>query len=97
MIYHCYRGTRTPPNETGCHAYSADGGAKWAVSPYPVYNTTALMAAGATIDFNYRERPEILFSTDGTPQFLLTGVETGLKDNDYPNCSSMSIATSIFA
>ena len=97
MIYHCYRGARNPPNETGCHAYSADGGAKWTVSPYPVYNTTVPMQNGATQNFDYRERPEILFNKDGTPQFLLTGVETGLKDNDYPNCSSASIVTPILA
>jgi hypothetical protein len=118
MIFHCYRGTRNPPNLTGCHAYSGNGGVSWSVSPNPVYTTTVPMANGTTVNFNYRERPEILFdpgsstaaetefggNTGGSirtnpriPRFLLTGVETGIKSNDYPNCASISIATVINA
>eukprot|EP00040_Diaphanoeca_grandis_P000712 m.273930 g.273930 ORF g.273930 m.273930 type:complete len:104 (-) comp109648_c0_seq1:10-321(-) len=97
MVFRCYRGRRNPPNETGCHTYSNDGGKTWTVSTDPVYTTTATMDNGTIVDYNYRERPEILFDDNGVPQHLLTGVETGLKGNDYPNCASVSISTTVLS
>jgi len=89
LVFHCYRG-----NITGCHSFSPDG-VHWTVSNETTYDTTVTYHNGTTHNYQYRERPELLFRPDGSPYALMTGVEWGDKSNDPPNCDSYSIVTDI--
>eukprot|EP01062_Namystynia_karyoxenos_P053385 TRINITY_DN4321_c0_g1_i1.p2 TRINITY_DN4321_c0_g1~~TRINITY_DN4321_c0_g1_i1.p2 ORF type:complete len:412 (+),score=119.94 TRINITY_DN4321_c0_g1_i1:105-1238(+) len=90
MVYHCYRG-----NVSGCHSYSPDG-LNWTVSPNAAYTMQVTWTNGTTREYDYRERPEILFE-GGAPRHLLTGVEWGNKGADFPHCASFSIITEVLA
>ena len=89
LVYHCYRGVNT-----GCHSFARSLEGPWTVSDTPVYNTTIVFANGTRHDFQYRERPELVF--DGAvPTHLFTGVEWGRKNADYGGCASYSMLTEI--
>ena len=60
-----------------------------------VYDTRITFENGTTHNFQYRERPELLFDDAGRPKHLLTGVEWGRKDADPTGCASFSVVTDI--
>lgn len=78
------RGKTPPPphypylcNGYGMHAYSPDG-VSWTWSTTPAYDKTVELADGTTWDLGRRERPHILFDTDGTPTHLYCAVTGAL-------------------
>ena len=54
-------------------------------------------AAGTSKRVDHRERPTLLTSADGRPQWLVTGVEVGSKASSFPNCFSETVVTEILA
>ena len=54
-------------------------------------------ANGTSKRVDHRERPTLLTSADGRPQWLVTGVEVGSKASSFPDCFSETVVTEILA
>ena len=61
----------------GLHAFSGDKGKTWAKSPTKSHAFALEVEVGTGIfTLSRRERPELLFANDGSPRFLINGVNT---------------------
>lgn len=57
----------------GGHAFSSNG-YHWYVSPVAAYTPIVEFEGGATVTFRARERPHLIFQSDGSPSHLVTAV-----------------------
>ena len=55
---------------------------EWEFGP-PAYNYTLAMTDGRTFTPTHRERPKLLFDTNGEPQYLFNGVATAAYGKTY--------------
>ena len=70
-------------------------GRVWTAGTGPVYDVGMRYANGTTKRVRHRERPTLLTAADGTPEWLVTGVEVGSKSASFPNCFSETALTRI--
>jgi hypothetical protein len=91
VLFHQYNQTDLV---TGGHLFSADG-RSWTPSSEAVYDVTMNYANGTSKMVDHRERPTLITAADGTPQWLITGVEMGAKGANFPSCFSETAITQI--
>eukprot|EP01051_Picozoa_sp_SAG22_P016454 SAG22_NODE_2328_length_2709_cov_9.759004_2_plen_117_part_00 len=91
IVFHQYNQSDTV---TGGHIYSPDG-FSWTASNESVYDVAMDFENGTTKRVDHRERPTLLTSAEGQPQWLLTGVEVGSKSASFPSCFSEMALTKI--
>lgn len=84
LLFHSMEGTcSTRDNEAGCHAFSLDGH-DWYLSQHAAYNSTIQYVGGATSALARRERPLLVFDSDGAPAFMLTAnQDSWASDHTY--------------
>ena len=91
IVFHQYNQSDTV---TGGHLYSPDG-YTWTSSTEAVYDVSMDFSNGTTKRVDHRERPTLLTSKEGRPEWLITGVEVGSKDASFPDCFSETALTQI--
>lgn len=68
-------GNSTNGDLISSHFFSTNG-ANWTASPTQPYGNTALLSNGTFLHINTRERPKLLFTSEGKPAYLFNGVST---------------------
>ena len=91
IVFHQYNQTDLV---TGGHLFSPDG-RSWKPSTEAVYDVAMSYANGTSEMVDHRERPTLVTAADGTPQWLITGVEMGSKYGNFPSCYSETAITQI--
>lgn len=66
----------------GAHAFSTDG-ITWSYSLSPAYITDISTADGQVHSYDRRERPHLIFDTNGFPTHLVTALTSGRGDNAF--------------
>ena len=91
IVFHQYNQSDTV---TGGHLFSPDG-RSWSACTEAAWDVSMRYANGTSKRVDHRERPTLLTAEDGTPEWLITGVEVGSKSGSFPNCWSETALTKI--
>jgi len=78
---------------SGYHAFSRDG-LNWSHAALPAFNTTINMTDGSFVKYGRRERPHLVFNTDGTPAFLYTSITIGPGDKTATHVQPLGTGSS---
>ena len=91
IVFHQYNQSDTV---TGGHLFSPDA-RSWSACTEAAWDVSMRYANGTSKRVDHRERPTLLTAEDGTPEWLITGVEVGSKSGSFPNCWSETALTKI--
>ena len=91
IVFHQYNQSDTV---TGGHLFSRDA-RSWTACTEAAWDVSMRYANGTSKRVDHRERPTLLTAEDGTPEWLITGVEVGSKSGSFPNCWSETALTKI--
>ena len=74
------------------HAFARSYGGPWQIKPASIpYNTTVLFggASSSSVTYHKRERPHLVFDSEGTPTHFVTGVvlPSGGQQKGYSGAS----------
>ena len=84
-------GSADAGHSCGAHFFARDARGPWRMSPQAVYSADVTLADGTAASFQTRQRPQLVFNPDGSPQYLFT---SGSFEGNNPD---LNITTHTYA